>query len=232
MESLEEEKQSTFQNLLDSLEIHSAVKKAVAKERLVFPTALQSKLIPLVLEGQKHILVKYEDNSGIKLGFLLPILQSFLSQEKSEFKMAVILAHNKKRINEISEYATNLTVFCKEVVNIKTATKPDSVNTKELPQILVTNPKVLLPLLANQLVANAITILIIDQVDFHLQMDFKEELQKIGKLVSETDPQIVMTVKSVEDTDETIQEIKKSFMEAALVVRFKQSTPLIGTHDI
>jgi hypothetical protein len=65
-------------------------------------------------------------------------------------------------------------------------------------------------------------------------MEYKEELEKIGQILkeSEVEPQIIMSVKSVEDTDASIQEIKKAFMEKALVIRFKQSTPLIGMVNI
>ncbi len=228
-----EGKRENMQDLLSSLGVHSALKKAAASEGLVYPSVLQRQLVPLLLKGeQKHILVKYEDAGGIKLGYLLPILNAILTKKEGEAqRFTVLLAHSKKRMGELEKYAASMTAFCRDAVKVKALIKEDSLSSKDLPHILITNPKVLLPLLADKGVLEAVTCLVIDQADFHLQMEYKEELEKIGKMMEGTGKQIVMTVKSVEDTDAAVQEVKKAFMPAAVVIRFKQAAPLIGMRD-
>lgn len=228
---MEETKKANFQDFLESYEVHNALKKAVASEQLVFPTMLQQKLIPFILGEEKSLLVKYEDDSGIKLGYLLPIINYFLSEENSSEKTkatAIILAHNKKRMNDINEFANKLTSFCSESINVAIVTKADNVNLKAPPQIIITNPKVFLQLLSNGFTAETTPFLVLDQVEFLLQMDFKEELEKIGEQFKDKNSTIIMTIKTIEDTDSAIQDLKKIYMEKALVVRFKQSEPLIG----
>jgi len=219
-------KQESFQEFLDSHSINTNIKKSVAKNALVYPTILQSRLIPLLLQGQKHVLVKYESQSGIKLGLFIPVLNKVL--EKSTDKITtIVLIHNKKRMAEISDFLNDIITFCKDSVTIKTLTKSDD-ELANLPDILLCNPKTLNSILP-KLDKNKAFSLIIDQLDLHLQMDFKEELKNIGLHFSTQGNlhQIIMTVKTTEDTDAQIQEIKKCFMEAALVVRFKAAAPML-----
>eukprot|EP00831_Metopus_contortus_P016979 TRINITY_DN17148_c0_g1_i3.p1 TRINITY_DN17148_c0_g1~~TRINITY_DN17148_c0_g1_i3.p1 ORF type:complete len:129 (+),score=15.05 TRINITY_DN17148_c0_g1_i3:168-554(+) len=75
----EETKTRTFQEFCDSLKLGPELKKGIAKERLVYPTILQKKLIPIILEGQPRILIKYEDDSGIKAGLFLPFIHKVQS---------------------------------------------------------------------------------------------------------------------------------------------------------
>jgi len=220
MESSKEEYKD-FQSFLEQRDIIPMLRKAVAKDRLLQPTTLQKKLIPIIQEGQKHILVKYEEQSGLKLGLYLPIVNSIIENKQEE--ILVVLCYSKERINELQEFFRNLIKFREEAVRIQGITKSKEINTEALPNILITNPKVFLSLAKNEELKSLIIALVVDQVDRQLLLGFEEDIKAVAKeFGEESKVRIIITVKETEDTDEAVKAIKNEFMPSALIIRFRQ----------
>ncbi|KAL2046581.1 hypothetical protein ABVK25_011706 [Lepraria finkii] len=66
-----------------ALGLDSRLLQAVAKENFSSPTLVQSRAIPLALEG-KDILTRSKTGSGKTAAYILPILQSMLQRKDPE----------------------------------------------------------------------------------------------------------------------------------------------------
>ena len=220
------EEYKDFQSFLEARNISKVLRKAVAKDGLTQPTTLQKKLIPIIQEGQKHILVKYEEQAGTKLGLYLPIVNSLI--ESKVKSVLIVLTYSKERINELTEFFTQLITFRKDCLRIQGIFKSKELE-EEFPNILITNPKVFIELTKNKELKDAITTLVIEQLDKQLLMGFEDDLKDLSKEFSneEDEAQIIITIKETDDTNTSIQEIKQLFMASALVIRFRQSIPSI-----
>ena len=90
----------------------------------VYPSVLQSAAIPVLKKNEKNsIIIKYSEMSGIKLTYLLPIMNQQIkeavtieSDEKVLYTM--VLCHSMKRCDELATFANELTRFCSDVIDI------------------------------------------------------------------------------------------------------------------
>lgn len=78
-----------------SLGLDARILQAVAKHNFVSPTLVQSKAIPLMLEG-KDVLARAKTGSGKTAAYLLPILHGILKRKQvgSIWPYLVVLANS------------------------------------------------------------------------------------------------------------------------------------------
>ena len=69
----------------DSLGLEPRLLQAIAKESFSAPTEVQTKVIPIALEG-KDVLARSKTGSGKTAAYILPILQSILQRKNVRLK--------------------------------------------------------------------------------------------------------------------------------------------------
>jgi ATP-dependent RNA helicase DDX56/DBP9 len=89
--------------------------KALEKHGYVHPTLIQSKTIPLILEG-KDILAKARTGSGKTLAYLLPLLQLLLKdiKQSSHGIRALILVPTQDLCEQLNNVLKKLTMYCSQ----------------------------------------------------------------------------------------------------------------------
>ncbi|KAL9579631.1 MAG: hypothetical protein Q9212_004998 [Teloschistes hypoglaucus] len=163
--------------------------QATVKEGFRAPTAVQSKVLPLALEG-RDILVRAETGSGKTAAYLLPILESILRRNASGTKQcnptALILLPTNELAQQTFKTVTCLTAFCsKEIRAIDLTQKiPESVQRSTLstgPEIVISTPgRAAHHISTTALSLDGISVLAIDEADLVLSYGYEEDLQNVA----------------------------------------------------
>ena len=123
--------------------------KAISKLGFTYPTLVQSKCIPIALQG-KDILCRAKTGAGKTIAFALPVLQRILSrkgsangQEDASIK-CIILAPTKELVKQIDRHINDLIYYSREVVSvcalIDENASVQSFRLQSKPDIVVTTP--------------------------------------------------------------------------------------------
>ncbi len=172
----------------DSLGLSDPLLKAIAKKGYTEPSPIQSKAIPVILEG-KDVLASAQTGTGKTAGFTLPILQ-ILSQEQPKRNRpirALVLTPTRELAAQIQE---NVRAYS-EFIDFRSTVIFGGVN--QNPQVnqlrrgvdmLIATPGRLLDL-QNQghLSLAQVEILVLDEADRMLDMGFFRDIQKVLDLV-------------------------------------------------
>jgi len=173
-----------------SLGLSDALLKAIEEKGYTEPSVIQSKAIPLVLEG-KDVLASAQTGTGKTAGFTLPILQ-ILSQEPDLRKRPVrslILTPTRELAAQIyenvKEYSKHLNIRSTVIFGGVNA-NPQIKTLRSGVDILVATPGRLLDLHSQKVFSLAkVEILVLDEADRMLDMGFSRDINKILKLVPE-----------------------------------------------
>lgn len=162
--------------------------KALSKLGFTYPTLVQAKCIPIVMQG-KDVLVRAKTGSGKTIAFSLPILQKILSAKDSaqgttQSIKCIVLAPTKELIKQIEKHITDLIYYCRENITIcSLADDNASVQKFRLqsrPDIVVTTPARLVQnLKAFEVDLSAVTTLVMDEADLVLSFGYTEDVHTI-----------------------------------------------------
>lgn len=166
------------------LGLSNALLKAVVKQGYKTPSPIQSKSIPLILEG-KDLLASAQTGTGKTAGFTLPLLQ-ILSEGQSLRKRpirALILTPTRElaaqvynNVNSYSEFLDLQSTVIFGGVN----QRPQVATIKNGVDILIATPGRLIDLQNQGLLSLAnIQILVLDEADRMLDMGFLRDIKKI-----------------------------------------------------
>ena len=168
----------------------------------IYPTALQKQSMEaLKNKKQKNVIIKYQEFNGIKLTIFLPMLnnqmrhaitESVINEESPVIHSAVI-CHSKARSATITEFLTDLTSFCSEMVKIinldESSDIKDSIaiyrsalqaKTQGMSFILVSTAGNYLKF-RNMAPSNNCYSVILDKIDLLQAFKFAPELKKIAE---------------------------------------------------
>lgn len=175
---------SSFKSLYEIYSIDDPLKEAIKKSAFKAPTAVQSQVIPLMLD-RREIICSAPTGSGKTLAFLLPIIHQ-LSKEPKRLFRALILAPTRELAKQIHREAlwlgSNLrTYHLKDVKNFNPSLTFDILITlpNKLSTLLKTNP--------TALSLDKLQWLIIDECDRLFELGFKDDLSTIYKHCLESD---------------------------------------------
>ncbi len=168
----------------NQLGLSDALLKAVSKKGYTEPSPIQTKTIPLILEG-KDVLASAQTGTGKTAGFTLPLLQ-ILSQGQQLSRRpvrALVLTPTRELAAQVFESVKDYSIY----LDIKAAVIFGGVN--QNPQvkalrsgvdILVATPGRLLDLHNQKLLSLAkVEILVLDEADRMLDMGFLRDIKKI-----------------------------------------------------
>ncbi len=214
-----------FESFTFSDEVLSAIKTMGFET----PTEIQSKTIPVILEG-KDVLARADTGSGKTAAFVLPLLDNLSNQNvyskigrSQRFNATERVASNCVQIIVLvptRELAIQVAdVFSALAENIQPTLKCLSVygGVKINPQmqalrggvdILVSTPGRLLDLAdQNAIKFNQVKTLVIDEVDRLMKGDFQEEIERIGKLLPNKRQNLMFTATFPESITPLVRDV-------------------------
>jgi ATP-dependent RNA helicase DDX56/DBP9 len=199
--------QSTDSKSFQSLDLDARLLRALQNQKFSTPTAIQSRVIPLALQGS-DILARSKTGSGKTAAYLLPILQSILARqggggaassagpsstssggEKAGAVSALILVPTRELAGQVTKTIEALAAFCAGAISAENLTRKEDERVQRArlaagPQVVVATPgRVAVHVNAGSLGLESLTHLVVDEADLILSYDYEEDLQTIAKAV-------------------------------------------------
>lgn len=169
----------------DALNLAPALLRAVSEQDYAVPTAIQRAAIPAILEG-RDVWACAQTGSGKTAAFGLPILQ--LLSERAAMRehtvRALIVAPTRELTAQIGESIRSYARYLPNSLKVLTVFGGVSINPQMMAlrggaDILVATPGRLLDLVdTNALSLRGVEILVLDEADRLLELNFAEELQR------------------------------------------------------
>ncbi|OQD82863.1 hypothetical protein PENANT_c019G02622 [Penicillium antarcticum] len=176
----------------EALNLDPRLRQALIKEKFTKPTLVQSKAIPLALEG-KDILARAKTGSGKTAAYVLPILQAILQQKTAvpslKATTALILVPTRELAEQVQKVIMSFAAFCgKDIRSVNLTQKvSDEVQRSllaDFPDIVVSTPTRVDSNVNNSALAlDKITHLVIDEADLVLSYGYDEEINALSKAI-------------------------------------------------
>ncbi|KAJ5991507.1 hypothetical protein N7522_011714 [Penicillium canescens] len=176
----------------EALNLDPRLRQALIKEKFTKPTLVQSKAIPLALEG-KDILARAKTGSGKTAAYVLPILQAILQQKTADPSLkattALILVPTRELAEQVQKVITTFAAFCgKDIRSVNLTQKvSDEVQRSllaDFPDIVVSTPTRVYSNVNNSALSlDKITHLVIDEADLVLSYGYDEEINALSKAI-------------------------------------------------
>ncbi|KAH8653432.1 ATP-dependent RNA helicase dbp9 [Xylariales sp. PMI_506] len=176
------------------LDLDPRVLQAISSQRYQTPTLVQSKAIPLALDGH-DVIAKAKTGSGKTAAYVIPIIQAILKRKKQStapFVAALILVPTRELADQVTKVIDSFSAFCaKEIQTVKLGEKvPDAVSRSLLandPDIVVATPARAWHNIQNSALAlDKLTHLVLDEADLVLSYGYEEDLQNISASIPKT----------------------------------------------
>lgn len=170
------------------LGITEQLNSKLQENNLVTPTAVQTKVIPEILEN-KSLLFQSETGTGKTLAFLLPILQNINEDDKSVQAIILSPTHElssqiKGEIQKISNYKTMLCIG-------GTPLKRQIETLKEKPKVVIGSPVRIKELIfLKKLKVQGIKTIVFDEIDRLIEPEIRDETIDLLKLLN-SDVQLI-----------------------------------------
>ena len=158
------------------------------ENNLVTPTAVQSKVIPEILQN-KSLLFQSETGTGKTLAFLLPILQNIKEDEKSVQAIILSPTHElssqiKSEIQKISNFKTMLCIG-------GTPLKRQIETLKEKPKVIIGSPVRIKELIfLKKIKTNSVKTVVFDEIDRLIEPEIRDDTVDLLKLLN-SDVQLI-----------------------------------------
>jgi ATP-dependent RNA helicase RhlE len=169
----------------DTLNLTQPLLRAISEQGYASPTAIQLAAIPAILEG-RDVWACAQTGSGKTAAFGLPILQ--LLSERAAMRehtvRALIVAPTRELTSQIGESIRSYARYLPNSLKVLTVFGGVSINPQMMAlrggaDILVATPGRLLDLIdQNALTLKGVEILVLDEADRLLELNFAEELQR------------------------------------------------------
>ncbi|KAK9857856.1 hypothetical protein MYU51_020175 [Penicillium brevicompactum] len=176
----------------EALNLDPRLRQALIKEKFTKPTLVQSKAIPLALEG-KDILARAKTGSGKTAAYVLPILQAILQQKtadpSSKATTALILVPTRELAEQVQKVIVSFSSFCgKDIRSVNLTQKvSDEVQRSMLadfPDIVVSTPtRVYSNVNSSALSLDKVTHLVIDEADLVLSYGYDDDINALSKAI-------------------------------------------------
>lgn len=175
---------TTFLDLGISEELNAKLQE----NNLVTPTAVQSKVIPEILQN-KSLLFQSETGTGKTLAFLLPILQNIKEEDKSVQAIILSPTHElssqiKSEIQKISKFKTMLCIG-------GTPLKRQIETLKEKPKVIIGSPVRIKELIfLKKIKTQSVKTIVFDEIDRLIEPEIRDDTVDLLKLLN-SDVQLI-----------------------------------------
>ena len=165
------------------LGINLPLRESLSKLKILVPTDIQSKTIPVILNQKEDVVALAKTGTGKTLAFGLPLLQ-LINTEKSEVQ-ALILAPTRELSQQIfsnlTEYGSRNPAIKITVVSGGIPIKPQIERLKTASHIIVATPGRILDLISRGAISlKKVSSLVLDEAD-EMISTFKDDLERIIK---------------------------------------------------
>ncbi|KAF7956805.1 hypothetical protein EAE96_004131 [Botrytis aclada] len=210
-----------------SLGLDARLLQGIAKQNFQSPTLVQSKAIPLTLEG-RDILARAKTGSGKTAAYLLPILHSILKRKElspTQCTTALILVPTRELADQVYKTVESFTAFCAKDVRAVNLTQrvSDAVQRSLLadsPDIVIATPaRASLNANTSALSLTNLTHLVIDEADLVLSYGYDEDLQNVAKIM----PKGVQTVLMSATLTSEVETLKGLFCRNPEVLKLEEA---------
>ncbi len=213
-----------------SLGLSPALLKAIADEQFLKPTPIQEQVIPSII-NKKDVLGIAKTGSGKTASYVLPILNSLEedSQTKNRHVNVLVLVPTRELAVQVSEvfqlFSSKLTSKIKTLaVYGGVAINPQMIALQNV-NILVATPGRLLELVeSNAVRLSEINTLVLDEADKMLNLGFKDEMDRILKLLPVKRQNLLFSATLSDD----IQAINQLVLHNPIVVKIESESENIN----
>ncbi|KAJ3885996.1 ATP-dependent RNA helicase dbp9 [Lentinula edodes] len=201
---------SSFSHLLDA-----RLLRALADMGFARPTLVQSKAIPLALEG-RDILARARTGSGKTAAYCIPVVQKILSTKSAldledlsrQATRCVILVPTRELSEQVSSYLKGLCKYCEDIVVANAAGSTSGHLQRTLlsdkPDIVIATPARGLALFQSKsLVASHLDSLVVDEADLVLSYGHDDDIRQIfsGAYLPKVYQSFLMSATMTEDVE-------------------------------
>ncbi|XDG00541.1 hypothetical protein ABKA04_000156 [Annulohypoxylon sp. FPYF3050] len=175
---------STFADL----GLDSRLLQATAHQKWHTPTLVQSKAIPLAIEGH-DVLAKSKTGSGKTAAYTLPLLQAILKRKQTStdsYTAALILVPTNELVNQVAKVVESLTAFCSREIKVsklsdKLSDAAQRAVLSDSPDVVVATPSRAWHNIKNSALSlERLTHLVLDEADLVLSYGYDEDLQNVA----------------------------------------------------
>ncbi|KAF4631239.1 hypothetical protein G7Y89_g6893 [Cudoniella acicularis] len=221
-----EKNQAPPENTFASLGLDSRLLQGIAKQNFQTPTPVQSKAIPLALEG-RDVLARAKTGSGKTAAYLLPILHLILKRKltnSTQCTSALILVPTRELAEQVTRAVESFAAFCAKDIRAVNLTQKvsDAVQRSLLadsPDIVIATPaRASANLEGSALSLEKLAHLVIDEADLVLSYGYDEDLQNVAKVV----PKGVQTILMSATLTSEVETLKGLFCRDPVVLKLEE----------
>ncbi|KAG9246726.1 P-loop containing nucleoside triphosphate hydrolase protein [Calycina marina] len=219
----EAKKEASFSDL----GLDSRLLQGILKQNFHTPTPVQSKAIPLALEG-RDVLARAKTGSGKTLAYLLPVLDSILKSKQTSttrYTVALILVPTRELAEQVTKHVETCAAFCaKDIRAVNLTQKVSEAVQRSLladsPDIVITTPaRAASNLDSSALSLEKLTHLVIDEADLVMSYDGEEFLQQVSKGV----PKGVQTILMSATLTSEVETVKGLFCRNPAILKLDEA---------
>ncbi|EPE31673.1 P-loop containing nucleoside triphosphate hydrolase [Glarea lozoyensis ATCC 20868] len=222
-----EEKVKQDVSTFSGLGLDSRLLQGISKQNFQAPTLVQSKAIPLALEG-RDVLARAKTGSGKTAAYLLPIIHLILRRKQTtptQTTSALILVPTRELAEQVTKAVEAFAAFCVKDVRAVNLTQKvsDAVQRSLLadsPDIVVATPaRAAANLESSALSLENLAHLVIDESDLVLSYGYDEDLQNVAKIM----PKGVQTVLMSATLTSEVETLKGLFCRNPVVLKLEEA---------
>merc|ERR1711977_247845 len=209
------------------LGLDSRLLQGITKQNFQTPTLVQSKAIPLALEG-RDILARAKTGSGKTAAYLLPILHSVLKRKQTsstQCTSALILVPTRELADQVLKVVESFSAFCTKDIRAVNLTQKvsDAVQRSLLadsPDLVIATPaRASMNLNTAAFSLDNLAHLVIDEADLVLSYGYDEDLQNVAKIM----PKGVQTILMSATLTSEVETLKGLFCRDPVVLKLEEA---------
>ena len=179
------DKTATF----SSLPIDRRLFKAAARQRLIHPSLIQAKVLPLALQN-RDILISARTGAGKTLAYILPTVQRIITAKEASPSAtpavrAIVLVPTRELALQVRDVLKEFTYYCSDLVSFLTLVADSKAATqlpllRQRPDVLIATPGRLREHIdAGAVDVGSVLVFILDEADLLFSFDYESDVRAI-----------------------------------------------------
>ncbi|KAL2611148.1 hypothetical protein R1flu_022840 [Riccia fluitans] len=205
----------------------------ISKQKLVEPTPIQSKAIPIILEG-KDVVAIAKTGSGKTLAYLLPLVHKVLREsggyDYNEGPRALVLVPTCELCQQVYDKVLSVRQLCGASFTVVQLTSRMSIQTMigaltRPPDVIVASPASILAcvhseILPSSALLNSLSTLVLDKADLLLTYGFEDDLRKLARHIPQRCQCLLISATASAD----VEKLKDLVLQNAVILTLKDET--------
>ncbi|KAN0028415.1 hypothetical protein ACTFIV_010259 [Dictyostelium citrinum] len=211
----------------ESMGLDNRILRALKKMGFQNPSLVQSKSIPLSLQG-KDILAKARTGSGKTAAYSIPIIQKVLmAKEKSNIKgvKAVVLVPTRELCEQVKNHFNQVSYYCQQLVSVVQLGNDKTLDEqkgllRDIPDVIISTPTRLVQHLENKTIQlqSTLDILVIDEADLVLNYGHQNDINIIKSFLPKVCQCFLMSATLTKE----VEELKKLVLHTPAVLKLEE----------